>query len=65
MLFGNNEAEELRIRYKYRRLIVNGEVTIPYSDAVRLIGPDSAYRLYGSQKTSDRKKVKITKKDDL
>jgi hypothetical protein len=51
MLTNKEEAEELRIRYKYRRLIMQGEITLPYADAAKLIGPDSAYRLYGTQKT--------------
>lgn len=50
MLFRNDEAEELRIKYKYRRLLVQGHISIPYNDAAKLIGPDSAYHLYGIRK---------------
>lgn len=56
--FINNDAEELRIRYKYRRLLVQGRISIPYNVAAKLIGPDSAYRLYASKKNfKDRKKL--------
>lgn len=65
MSYMNEEAEELRIKYKYRRLIVQGDISLPYSDAVKLIGPDSAYRLYGTQKTSGSKKAKVLKNKDV
>ena len=45
------EAEIMRIRYRYRKLILSGAITIPYREAAKLIGPDSAYRLYRSAKT--------------
>ena len=64
ILLIEDEAEELRIRYKYRRLIVEGKISIPYADAARLIGPDSAYRLYGTQKSSIRKKRRVPKNDN-
>ena len=53
-----NDAEITRIRYKYRRLILEGKISIPYRDAVRLIGPDSAYRLYFTAGGSRRGKKK-------
>lgn len=41
----------MRIRYRYRKLILSGAITIPYREAAKLIGPDSAYHLYGSART--------------
>ncbi|MBN2010432.1 hypothetical protein JW960_13885 [candidate division KSB1 bacterium] len=39
-------SEILRIKYKYRKLIMEGKIKLPYKDAARLIGPDCAYHLY-------------------
>ncbi|MGE5239798.1 MAG: hypothetical protein ACM3ON_13465 [Chloroflexota bacterium] len=44
----NEDAESLRLRYKYRSLIVRGELRLPFDAARRLIGPDCAYHLYAS-----------------
>ena len=33
-------------RYAYRRLVLEGKVSLPPADAARLIGPDCAYHLY-------------------
>ena len=41
-----SKAEEMRMRYQYRRLILSGKSKLPYKTAVRLIGPDCAYHLY-------------------
>jgi hypothetical protein len=43
----NPEAEKIRIRYKYRRMILRGEIKVPHEAAKKLIGPDCAYHLYG------------------
>ena len=40
------KAEEIRMRYQYRRLILSGQTKLPYKTAARLIGPDCAYHLY-------------------
>lgn len=42
------EAELLRLQYKYRSLIVRGQLRLPLEAAKRLIGPDCAYHLYAS-----------------
>ncbi len=42
----NPKAEETRLRYLYRRLLLQRRITLPYEAAVRLIGPDCAYHLY-------------------
>jgi len=41
------EAERIRIRYLYRRMILSGEIEVHRHTARRLIGPDCAYHLYG------------------
>lgn len=40
------EAEEARVRYLYRHLIVRGKLRLPLRAAVELVGPDCAYHLY-------------------
>jgi hypothetical protein len=40
--------ESIRIRYKYREMILKKKIRLPVSKAVRLIGPDCAYHLYSS-----------------
>ena len=47
------EAELIRKRYQYRRLILRGKVSLPYRMAARLIGPDCAYHLYSTLETSE------------
>jgi hypothetical protein len=44
----NRKAEEARIRYLYRDLVLRGKITLPFRAAVKLIGPDCAYRLYST-----------------
>jgi hypothetical protein len=39
-------SEEIRLRYFYRRLIVDGKAKISFEAARRLVGPDCAYHLY-------------------
>jgi hypothetical protein len=49
-------AEIARLRYKYRKLILEGEVRLPLGEALKLIGPDCAYHLYSSpHRASERK----------
>lgn len=40
------QAEMLRKRYQYRRLILEKKVALPRQAAAGLIGPDCAYHLY-------------------
>ncbi len=42
----NNEAEIARLKYKYRRLILEGKTSLSPGEAVKLVGPDCAYHLY-------------------
>ena len=39
-------AELTRLRYKYRRLAMEGKLKLPPRQAALLIGPDCAYHLY-------------------
>ncbi len=39
-------AEEVRIRYLYRTLILKGRLRLPPEAARALLGPDCAYHLY-------------------
>jgi hypothetical protein len=49
----NKRAEEIRIRYLYRTLVLQRKITLPYKAAVTFVGPDCAYHLYSR---TDRKK---------
>lgn len=40
-------AEEMRLRYVYRRLGMTGRLNLPMKSLAPLIGPDCAYHLYG------------------
>ncbi len=39
------EAEIARLKYKYRRLILERKAFLPPEEAVKLVGPDCAYHL--------------------
>jgi hypothetical protein len=51
-------AEEIRIRYLYRHLILRGEVRVSFESARRFVGPDCAYHLYSVMDLKKRKKRK-------
>jgi hypothetical protein len=40
-------AEEMRLRYLYRKLAIQGELQAPRETLKKLVGPDCAYHLYG------------------
>ncbi len=40
------DFNDLRLKYKYRNLILRGKIKLPPSGAKKLIGPDCAYHLY-------------------
>jgi len=42
----DEQAELIRKRYLYRRLILTKKVSLSRPSATRLIGPDCAYHLY-------------------
>ncbi|KPK87679.1 MAG: hypothetical protein AMS27_01720 [Bacteroides sp. SM23_62_1] len=45
-IFMKEEAEEIRVRYKYRKLIQSGKIKLSHRSATLIIGPDCAYHLY-------------------
>lgn len=51
----NPRAELIRIRYKYRRMVIRGEIKVPHEAAVKLVGPDCAYHLYGRHKVKGKR----------
>jgi hypothetical protein len=42
----NDRAELIRLKYKYRELILKKKIKLPHKKASKLIGPDCAYHLY-------------------
>ncbi len=42
----NDKAEEIRIRYLYRDLVLRKKLRLPFEGAVKMVGPDCAYHLY-------------------
>ncbi|MBF0565327.1 MAG: hypothetical protein HQK89_08795 [Nitrospirae bacterium] len=44
----SDKANQVRLRYKYRRLIMTGKARLPYKAAAQMVGPDCAYHLYGT-----------------
>jgi hypothetical protein len=54
----NEKAETIRKKYRYRRLILTGKLSIARQAAVRMIGPDTAYHLYSSKPSRIPKKKK-------
>ena len=47
----NEQAENIRKKYLYRRLIMSKKVKIKRKAATGLIGPDCAYHLYSQMST--------------
>ena len=41
-----NNSEEIRLRYLYRKLILEGKAVLSFESAKKLIGPDCAFHLY-------------------
>ena len=42
----DSQADSIRRKYLYRRLVMNRGVRIPVRLAKKLVGPDCAYHLY-------------------
>ena len=42
----DEQAERIRKRYLYRRLVLTRKIALSRASATRLIGPDCAYHLY-------------------
>jgi len=43
----NRKSEEIRLRYLYRNLILQGKARISLESARKIVGPDCAFHLYG------------------
>ena len=54
----NEKAEEIRIRYLYRDLVLRKQVRLPLEAAVKIIGPDCAYHLYSDLSYTKEKRGK-------
>jgi len=57
----SDKSEIIRKKYKYRRLILTGKISLSHKNASSLIGPDCAYHLYSRMKT--RIKIEGEKND--
>ena len=60
--FSDEEAEKIRKRYTYRKLIQSGKLVLPHKEATALLGPDTAYHLYRITSYTSGKTVKSRKK---
>jgi hypothetical protein len=51
-------AEDIRLRYLYRKLLLEGKIALSIESAKKLIGPDCAFHLYSliNSKASKRKR---------
>jgi len=58
----NAGIDDIRLRYLYRRLILQGKARISLDAARRLVGPDCAYHLYSrlDQLADGRKRTRRT-----
>jgi hypothetical protein len=50
-----NNSNEIRLRYLYRKLVLEGKAVLSFESAKKLIGPDCAFHLYAN---IDSKKTK-------
>ncbi len=48
-------SEEIRLRYLYRNLVLQGKAKISLESAKRLVGPDCAYHLYPGIRTRNKR----------
>jgi hypothetical protein len=51
-------SEEIRLRYLYRNLVLQGKTRISLEAARRLVGPDCVFHLYGITKVKRKKREK-------
>jgi hypothetical protein len=54
----SEKAEQIRLKYLYRTLVIRGKLDINYRTAVKLVGPDCAYHLYPTIKMIKEEKKK-------
>jgi hypothetical protein len=55
-LTSEEAAEIMRKKYRYRELILSGQLVLPHARAVQLLGPDCVYHLYALEKAAGRKR---------
>ena len=61
----NNKSELIRLKYKYRTLILKKKIVLPYKKAFKLIGPDCAYHLYSGFNPEKPENVKTKSQDNI
>lgn len=49
------QIDIMRIKYKYRSLIMKGKLNLSLKNAIKLIGPDCAYHLYSNKEKYSRR----------
>lgn len=49
-----NRSEEMRIKAKYKELILKGKINLPLDAAKKLTGPDTAYHLYKTKSSKSK-----------
>ncbi|MCI4627213.1 MAG: hypothetical protein L3V56_14810 [Candidatus Magnetoovum sp. WYHC-5] len=49
----SEQAQNARLKYKYRNMIMKGIIRLPYKGAEALVGPDCAYHLYSKINITD------------
>ncbi len=49
-----NKSEEMRIKAKYKELILKGKIKLPLDAAKKLTGPDTAYHLYKTKSNNNK-----------
>jgi len=49
-----DKVEEIRIRYKYRELILKSKINLPIEAMKNIIGPDCGYHLYKKMDTKSK-----------
>lgn len=57
IIFYNNmkdKAEEIRIKAKYKEMILKGKINLPVDVAKKLTGPDTAYHLYKTKSNNTK-----------
>ena len=45
-----DKAELIRLKHLYKKLVMEGKIKLPFEQAVKFIGPDTAYHLYENRK---------------
>ncbi len=62
MMILSGQADLIRRKHKYRKLIMSGKLVLPVEDAAPFLGPDCAYHLYSQISVSGKVEKKKTGK---